>query len=285
MTAPAREITLLHRLPGRVRMHLRPAPAEPERLVEAIEGHEGIELVRYAAPTGTVLVRFDTHHVQAEELILRVAVAHSFDGGAQPVCILTEPERSEISGSALTAGGLLLTAGASRLLRPGSAAPTTLEWAAGLLTAVAVLDHAWEETKVRGYYDPEVLSLGYLATALARRQVLKSALLTWGATFGRHLLEMPREVVTVRPVRHTDTAAGGPVYRVEIGRGPDSSARARFLRLLRSFIEPAVGSGRTYSRRSLVDEMLDVSRRHGRILDGMEGMPDGIPLRFKEEVL
>jgi hypothetical protein len=277
-----RTITLLHRLPGRIRMRLDPAPRNAARLQKAIEGHEGIDLVRYTPATRTVLVRFTTGLVETEELILRVALAHSFDGDRSPVRILTEPGQTEITASALASGGLLVAAGATRLLRAASGGPTALEWAAGAATILTVLEHAWEDTKTRGYTDPEVLSLGYLATALARGQVLRPAFLTWFATYWRHLIESPREGVTVRPV---PTGTGAGEYRVEVGRTPDDSARARFLTLLRGLVGPALKGGRNYSRRSLVDEMLDVSRRHGRILDGMEWMPDGIPLYFKEEVL
>jgi hypothetical protein len=265
-------------------MRLAPAPSEAARLVSNIEGHEGIDLVRYAVPTRTVLVRYRTDQVQTEELVLRVALALSFDGGTKPVRILTDPERQGLTGSALAAGVLLLAAGAARLLQPAARVPTPLDWAAGTGTTIAVLHHAWSEVSERGYYDPEVLSLGYLATALARQNVLKPALLTWAATFGRHLFESPQPGVTVRPVPRNDGANGEKRYEVEVGQDQDDSIRANLLRMIRSFVEPKHKGDRSYGHRSLVDEMLDVSRRHGQVLDGMEWMPDGIPLRFHEEV-
>jgi hypothetical protein len=265
-------------------MRVTPEPLDAARLVANIDGHEGIDEVRYAAPTRSVLVRYRTDRVQTEELVLRLALALSFDCGGAPVRVLAEPERVEFTDSALFSGVLLLAAGAARVLRPTSPNPSVLDWAAGGGTVLAVLDHAWREVSKRGYYDPEVLSVGYLATALARKNVLKPALLTWAATFGRHLLEAPLDGVTVRPVPGARREDGAPRYEVEIGRDSRDSAPARLLRMLQSFVRPALGGGRVYGRRSLVDEMVDVSRRHERVLDGMDCLPDGIPLRFHEEV-
>ena len=55
MTRP--RVTILHRLPGRIRMRVSPAPLDESRLVANVGGHEGIE---EHADRGQVLFPGDT---------------------------------------------------------------------------------------------------------------------------------------------------------------------------------------------------------------------------------
>jgi hypothetical protein len=82
-----------------------------------------------------------------------------------------------------------------------------------------VLDHGWREVRERGYFDPEVLSLGYLVMAFFMGNFLKASVVTWLMTFGRHLLDAPRASIEVRPVEITQEGDAAPRYEVEIFLG------------------------------------------------------------------
>jgi len=120
-----------------------------------------------------------------------------------------------------------------------------LDWIAGLCTAGAVLHHGWLELRRKGYYDPEVLSVVYLATAFFRGQFLTASLVTWFTAFGRHILKPPPRGVELRI---TDTGAdsqGAGRYSVTIAPDRDDSKSTKFLRLVPAAIQYALIGGMT----------------------------------------
>ena len=103
--------------------------------------------------------------------------------------LLAEPEqRPALGGSAVVSAAALAFSLAMHGLKMASGSPTRWDWLAGLGTAWAVVDHAWKELRERGTFDPEVLSLAYLVTAFVRGNFLTASVVTWLASFGRHLV-------------------------------------------------------------------------------------------------
>ena len=107
--------------------------------------------------------------------------------------------------------------------------PTRWDWLAGLGTAGAVMDHAWKELRERGTFDPEVLSLAYLVTAFVRGNLLTASVVTWLASFGRHLVALPPAGVQVRPVEVDGQGNGRSRYEMMIGPDVDAPERVRIL--------------------------------------------------------
>ncbi len=60
-------------------------------------------------------------------------------------------------------------------------------------------------------FDPEILTQGYLVTAFAKQKPLRGAVVTWTASFGRHLLRETARGVEVRPV--SGAASPSPTVR------------------------------------------------------------------------
>ena len=113
--------------------------------------------------------------------------------------------------------------------------PSGWDWLAGLGTAWAVVDHAWKELRERGTFDPEVLTLAYLVTALVRGDFLVASVITWLASFGRHLVEMPPTGVQVRPIEVRGRGNGQSRYEVMIGPDVDAPERVRILARCKGF--------------------------------------------------
>jgi len=259
-------------------MRLSHMPADVERMIAALSGHAGIEHLRFSPATRSLLVRHRTAQFTTEEIALRVAIALSLDNDALPVRLLAEPDKEDFTSSAVLSGVLLLSAGLLRWAtrRPMRRSPA--DWLAGAGTAYAVLDHAWREVSERGYYDPEVLSLGYLVTAFPRGNLFKASVLTWAATFGRHLFEAPHDGVLVQPV--VREGEGGLVsYDIHLTPDPALSQRRRIRQLMGSFVSRGKTGG-AYGRRQLLAELNEVACEHGDGLEGTGGLPDGIRLRF-----
>ena len=274
-------VTVVHSLPGRVRVRFSQPPEDPERLAASVGEHPGMGTLAYTPATRSLLVQFDPHAITQEEITLRIAFQLALDRGGQSVRLLAAPEHSVIQDSAVFAAIGLATSLTMRWLKPTRAGPSPLDWAAGLGTAWSIVDHAWKELRQQGYFDPEVLTLAYLVTALVRGNFLKASVVTWLSTFGRHLIEVAPNGVEVRPLEVP--ATGGQGRRLELVVGPDTETpeHMRLLGGLQGVLKYAMSGGGAHGVRSLWEELRDVSRIHGEVLEGYGRTGDGIPIRFR----
>ncbi len=207
---PKPVVTVVHALPGRVRLRLSHVPNNPSEMIAFLREHEGMGSIGYTPRTRSLLIGFHPHAISADEITLRVAFRYALDQGARPVRVLDAPEQVLLQDSAILAGIGVLTALALRWLSPGAQTTSRIAWIAGLGTAWSIGDHGWRELRRRGYFDPEVLALVYLASALVRGNVLPAAVVTWLTTFGRHLLELPSTGVEVQPYAIPSDNGPGP---------------------------------------------------------------------------
>ncbi len=274
-------VTVVHSLPGRVRVRLSHAPPSAERVISAIEGHPGIRRVHFHPVTRSLLVAFDAHHVAAEEIALRVAFHLSLETGQRPVRLLGAPERLVLGESAMVAAAALAAALALRWLGGGDARGAWIDRLAGASTAWAVVDHAAGELHERGWFDPEVLSLVYLAAAFLRGNLLKAATITWATSFGRHLLELPPTGVEVRPLEITGHGDDQPRYELLVSPDTQTPEPVRFVETLQSLIRYGTSGGGSHPWRDLWDELRHVAAIHGAVLEGYGRTPRGIPMRFQ----
>jgi hypothetical protein len=252
-------------------------------VVGFVQEHAGMGLMAYTPRTGSLVASFDPHVITSEEITLRTAFRYSIDQGNRPVRLLAAPEGVALQDSAVISGIGVLTALATRWLGPQAESTRGIEWLAGLGTAWSVLDHGWRELKSRGYFDPEVLTLAYLATALVRGNVLTASLATWAATFGRHLVEVPTTGVVVEPVALSSEAGDEPRYELVVGPDTDAADRLQVgvVGLLNGALRYAMTGGGAHGLRSFWEELRDVSRVHGEVLEGHGWHRQGIPIRFR----
>jgi hypothetical protein len=273
-------VTIVHRLPGRVRARLSQGPRDSERLKAAILEHDGLESIDYTPVTRSVLVRFNPHAISEEEIVLRIALHLSLDYHGAPVRLLAQPERLVLADTAIFSAIAVGSSLAMRSLGVTRTSPSRLDWIAGIGTVLAVIDHAWKELDERGYFDPEVLSLAYLLTGFLRRDFLKASVVTWLTTFGRHLLELPPTGVQVRPLELQTGGNGEPRYELVIAPDTDAPERVRILSALQGMVKYAMTGGGAHGYRNLWEELRDVSKVHGEVLEGFGRMRHGIPMRF-----
>jgi hypothetical protein len=271
-------VTLVHALPGRVRARLSVAPPDPERFAQAVKGHPGLHAVTYTPATRSVLVRYDPPAITPQELLMRMALALSLDFGHVPVVIHGQPESHVIVDSAAGAGILTSVTFLAQLLRRGASNPM-LDRLSAAATGGAVLEHAWRETRERGYFDPEVFTLLYLVTAAMRGDFLRGALVTWVIVFGRHLAGEPAAGVEVRPVR--GARPGDEPNQYEVVIIPSPSRQAPLFRVLQS-LAGVVTSGAAPGQAGLLEEMRHVANAHGEMVEGLGWMREGVPIRFEQ---
>jgi hypothetical protein len=274
-------LTIVHELPGRLRMKISSSLEDPKQLEKSVKGHAGILSVAYTPVTRAILVRFDPGEVSREEIIIRVGLSVALAFGSQPIHILTESQTHEVSDSAVYSGFLLAIAIANRFVNRQYRSGSWLEWTVGLGTAWSVLDHGVSEVKERGNFDPEVLSVVYLLTSLLRGNFLPAAIFTWLTTFGRHLIHAPATGVELRPMEFADENAENPYYEVVINPVRPESEKRVLLRLVPSVIKYAMTGKTEAGQGSLIEEIRKVSQIHGEVLEGLGGLRSGIPLRIR----
>jgi hypothetical protein len=274
-------VTVVHSLPGRVRVRLSVAPGDVQRMLAGVREHPGMESISFSPITRSILARFHPHEISQEEIVLRIAFHLSLDCDSVPVRLLAEPEQRPALGVSATASAAAVVLSlVMHGLKTVDGSATRWDWLAGLSTAWAVVEHGWQELRERGRFDPEVLSLAYLVTAFTRGNLLTASVVTWLASFGRHLVAPPPSGVQVRPVEVRGRGNGQSRYEVMIGPDVDAPERVRILSALQGLLKYAITGGGAHSFRTLLEELRDVSKVHGELLEGFGRMPQGIPIRF-----
>ncbi|MDZ7615768.1 MAG: hypothetical protein U1E05_02115 [Patescibacteria group bacterium] len=274
-------ITVVHSLPGRVRMRLSHPLTDSQALPSFLREHAGMGAIAYTAATDSLLVQFDPHAISSAEITLRTAFRYALDQG-RPVRLLAAPERVALQNSAILSGICVASALAARWLHP-QATRSSMERLASLGTGLSVLDHGWRELRTRGYFDPEVLALVYLLASLLRGNALSAAAVTWLATFGRHLVEMPATGVQVEAYARPVEQGQDPRYEIVVGPDADAPDRLRLglASLLNAGLRYAMTGGGAHGLRTLWEELRDVSQVHGEILEGYGRQHGGIPIHFR----
>lgn len=275
-------ITIVHQLPGRVRLSLSHGLKDPELTASRVSKHPGISSVVYTPISRSVLVIFDPFEITQPEIIVRLACCLSSDHGGASIRVLAAPEAKELSDSAFYSALSLLVALATRAVRSAAGTPRPVDWAAGFMVAGAVLLHGWHEIRRQGYFDPEVLSVVYLAGALARRQVLLGAAVTWITTFGRHLIKPPMRGIELRmmqPAGKKEPSEDG----CEIIATPDRTAATttRMLRFVPELVRHALIGGGGPANGGLLGQMTTLARLHDSVLEGLGEAKYGIPIKVR----
>ncbi len=268
MEKPA--ISIFHQLPGRVRFRLSHGLRFPGQAISRVTNHPGIMSAEYTQISRSFLVRFDPMLVSREKITIRVALCLSLDYAEVPVRILAQPHIRGWSNAPFFSGFALAVAQAARIAKLDGNTTLMLDWIAGLSTAGAVLHHGWLELRHRGFFDPEVLSVVYLGTAFLRRQFFTASLVTWFATFGRHLLRPPPRALKCRVTHTRGDSQGGSRYQIVISEDRDENIATKISRFIPAVIQYAGVAGITSGEGLLVSNIRDMVSVHDEILGDLK---------------
>ena len=182
-------LTILHKLPNRVRFRLSHSINDTKKFFETIKVETKYTFLRYNHTINTILVKFDPEEISIDEVIYRTATALSVEHDMTSVRLVEDFEEKSIDSLSIYSGAAILL---SFLYSLGKSKVEKLQidinnFAAGLTTA-AIMEHAYKETQRKGFFDIEILPALYLLKSyLANRSVTAVALM-WLTTFGRHLV-------------------------------------------------------------------------------------------------
>lgn len=274
-------VTIIHSLPGRVRFRLSLSPLDPGKFEKTVKNHPGIFFIQYNDHTKSVLVKFDPKKVTQEELIIRISMLLSLENNNRPVKVFAEPELKNLSDSAFYSAIALLIAFVLRFLKKDSQTSTIINWLAGLTTTYAVLDHGYSEVKAEGNFHPEVLSLVYLLISFTRGNFLSAAIFTWATTFGRHLFRAPTSAIEIKPVQISKSAAKESSIEVSITPIRAETDKMAMFSLIPAVLKYAITGDDSAMQGNLLANIRDVSQSHGEVLDGLNEIKKGIPVKIK----
>ena len=270
-------ITLLHRLPGRIRIELSSPPRDWDRMAKAVSSHKGITRLTYSPVCRTVLLEYDSRYISQEEFLIRLAVLLSADYDMQPVVFSEPVTKEKISAAAYVSVGLILGSLVSGIIPRLSRYKRILTFLASAGTVAAVVDHGYREYKAQGSFDPEVLSVIYLVTSLVRGAGVTAPIITWLASFGRHLFGAREKSLLVKPVPIPGGDASKPTFEVSIRELNPKKGIASIFRMVPQILAEAV-SGGTFGKDRLIDQIRDVSSAHDSVLEGFGNYKKGISL-------
>jgi len=270
-------ISVVHELPGRLRVRLSLPALKYKSMERAVREHEGIELVKYTPITQSVLVQFDPKFVSREEIVIRIGVFLSLENNNIPVQVFSHPQHKEMSNVAFYSAALLVLGAMSKYILGGTNTRLMAEWTAGVGTTYAVLDHGWNEIKQQGVFHPEVLSLSYLLISMVRGNILSAATFTWITTFGRHLFHPPEAGVEIHPVPSSEDSSQYEVTITPIRSEANTSA---MLSIIPAALKFALTGDAGALQGNLLDEIRNVARSHENVLDRLGKFKEGIPIKI-----
>lgn len=187
----ALHLEVMSALPGRIRLTLE-KPVDSDAPFRAING---VQMCRYNPRIRTLLCCYDQERIQEEELIIRIGAVYAGLVGTK----LLHVKRSEEEGFSMGSSGYLALACLAvdgALTATASPLTQVTRWLSAGATLAAVVEHGYQELRVRGSFDPEVMSVVYLINSIGKTNGFQASLLAWIVTFGRHLIpKAPREQV------------------------------------------------------------------------------------------
>jgi len=272
-------VTLLHQLPGRIRIKLSAPPTDVQRFTKAMVSHGGFEQISFNPISKSLLIIYETGHLSTEEILLRAAIALSMEHSYQAVTVRLEGDTEVMTDAAILAGLTLLAASGFQLAGKNKSG-SWLTRASGIAVALAVGEHGWREARQHGYVHPEVLSVAYLFASWLRGNVLRGATVTWVASFGRHLLQGPGKNIDVRPINRYYEPGEPRTYQISLAR---QQQQTPLLQMAHSMLGIFGLSGSMGTGDSLYEEIQTMAQAHDKVLEGLELQPNGIPLTFRKE--
>ncbi len=271
-------LTIVHELPGRLRLRMSRPSKNLQKLKDAVGKHEGLLDMTYNPVTRSLLVQYSPTVVSGTEIAVRTAMALSIESGNAPVKLYREGREEPLKPLDYYAGLTLVLAALSRT-RFLPSMSGTMEYHAAGATTLSVMNHAWQEVKEEGVYHPEVLSAVYLIGSIINGNVLKASMLTWLLTFGRHLMDVSGDRLIVQALEVKEIE--GKNYIDAVVR-PDSSSMNNPIAFMVNVMGKSMGIEGQGKDSQLMENITIMSREHGNVLEGLSSGSERVYMRLNQ---
>jgi hypothetical protein len=278
------ELIVVHRLPGRLRLRFSHSPKLPDRMVDNIQGHAGVDSVKYTAETENLLIHFDPGEITPQEILLRAGLSLSRDFDMLPIRVRIQKTNQSVGPLSVLAFAVLAVNHVLYLFSSRNRESIFFQYVAGATTLASVMEHVVSDFRDKGYLHPEVFSVYYLVLSFFRGDVLKASTITWFLTFGRHLVELPANSLLLIP-EETDPACDihHCEYEVTVRNENEANWLLKTMHDLPSMLYNAykkMNLGQVLED-TLIEQMEHVADSHDDIIEGLENIEKGIYLKVE----
>ncbi|CAB1074026.1 hypothetical protein JY97_09070 [Alkalispirochaeta odontotermitis] len=278
------ELIVVHRLPGRIRLRFSHSPKFPGQMVNHIQGHAGVDSVKYTPETENLLIHFDQKEITLQEVLLRAGLSFSQDLDMSPVRLRIRNTDKNVGPLSALAFAVLTVNHVMYLISSKNRKPFYFPYIAGGTTLASVLEHVVQDFRGKGNLHPEVFSVYYLILSFFRGDVLKASTITWFLTFGRHLMELPANTLLLIPEK-SDPACDihRCEYEVTVRNENEANWVVKTMHALPSMLYKAykeMNLGMVLED-TLMEQMEQVADSHDDIIEGLENIDKGFYLKIE----
>lgn len=271
-------VVIIHRLPGRIRYRLTRYPRDIKDFLEQVKRHDGIDKLVFSPVTKSLLIHYRPTLVSSTEITVRLGVALSIDYQNDRVRISHHIDTIKLQAIDYYSGLSLIALAILKGSNPASSLLKYLQYNAGYSTVLAAINHAWIEMKRDGIYDLEVISVVYLINALLKGTFISAAAITWIATFGRHIFEPSAEECFIEA--SVIRGENEDFVDVVVSQRVENDSAQYSMRLLSDTLNKLIGRDSQNHYYLLMDQIKQMSRKHGNILEGIGKKPSPIYMRL-----
>jgi hypothetical protein len=275
-------ISIKHRLPGRIRLLLEPFPNDVLKLEQDLRNHAGIEYFAASRHSQTVLVAFDEEEIAEAEVVIRIALSLSVEMDLTKIRVQRSTEAGRLDLMAGASGLTLLVTGFLRLLPSMVGRRALLDTMTAGVAGAAILLHAIEELQEEGTFHPETLSVIYLITSLMQGNGYTGAVLSWFASFGRHFKGRFIEELIIHIQPENNGFLGKRKYNISMAPGTRKLAQNNLMQYVPALIAHAIAGGKP-DEQHLLSDVRQVGEEHGNMLEGLEGIKNGIAIQIRSK--
>lgn len=276
----APRIAIVHRIPGRIRIRIDGIKPDWERLEHDLRCHPGIEDFQGSSISGSLVILYRRREIAEAEVVLRIGLSLAVAANLAPVTVERETEAGDLHPEAAVVGALIFLLGVARFIPGLSTKTRLLNMGAALISGGSVVAHTIGELRADGTFHPETLSVVYLLVSLVRGNGYTGAVLSWLAAYGRHFKGRFVEELVIRASPKGNGRGRKKGYNVTLDSGAVRLAKNALVGYVPALIAHAIAGGKPGDEGFLSD-FRNVSERHGYMLEGLEGMADGITMNIR----
>lgn len=196
MNKPA--IIIVHKLTNRIRVKLSHPLKNIDKISIAMKKREGVRSFSYNSMTKSIVICFQETKISMEDVIMTLAVFYSKQYGMVPIKLMSDTPSRDMPISARYSVAAIGIAAISKIIVQNRSIQKLLNWIAVSTTIGATIEHAYMEINKKGAFDPEVVSVMYLINSIGEGKFLRPSIITWGTTFGRHIIKPSYDNVQLR---------------------------------------------------------------------------------------
>jgi hypothetical protein len=272
-------VTVVHRLPGRIRLQLNRPPMNVEKLLRRVIRHEGIKRLSFNPISKCIIAEFTPSLISSTEIILRISIALSVEFNGSSVKLDVKKKTIPLTVLDYYSGSSILLAALTKMLGLPLATQQYFNYNAGLSTTASVMKHAFYEVKHEGIYDPEVVSVVYLINSLINGNFLVASGITWIATFGRHLLADSEESCLLKAIE-VEGDQEKSYMDVEVHQVMENKDSMFPVKMMVQGLSKTIGL-KPIDNSRLIDSIRRVSKAHHDVLEGIGKQPNPIYMRVE----